>query len=322
MMETSNAIQQPLQAIQHPFVYDAVGGFRVMVKSPRQEHGYRSFARMEANALYRHITEGLSPTGSEDGDKLFYAAHLVHHGLPECYDMPRAIQLLADAFEIHNDQYKLEVPRAVARTQIKLQEKLEQLAAAARAFGMHCAKQNELRIAKEALHLHRYQYQEGLDREKQLESALQLLRDRMKQHHYEEKALVDHVLEVETSAEVYRRIYEAAPFIDELSMYKMEEIQQSLLVTGVCELEKKVEVEVQDHLVVKSEKTEETTKTIVVKKEEEVDGAVANPPLGMLTGLPMMLLQVTDMNTRETRETRAKHSFSCRRKGRAGQVPR
>lgn len=124
-MDLTEVVEKPLQAVQHPFVFDAEG-FRVRVRAKRgtEQHLH---ARMDGPSLQDHMTNGTSPTGDDVCDSTFYSAQLVHYGLPSDGLKPRAIATLRSVCKTKKGVVCLRVPVTVRKIEKNLSKAYDKL---------------------------------------------------------------------------------------------------------------------------------------------------------------------------------------------------
>lgn len=139
-MEPAQLSARPVQATQHPFVYCSEG-FRVRVRIGSKETLH---LRMDCKDLLAHLSTGTSPTGSEKGDASFYAAQLVHYGLPEDKCKQRAIHTLSGVFTTRNGSPVLQVPVQMTSIARKLKKEYEVLLLLADAEAKYKAQKTAL----------------------------------------------------------------------------------------------------------------------------------------------------------------------------------
>lgn len=126
-MDPQEITDSPVQAVQHPFVYD--GSFKVRVyKAVPKGRSERLHVRMDSKTLHQHDIQGTSPTGQLEEDGLFYGAQLVHYGLPVDRLAPRAIKTLKDVFRTKLGAPTLCVPDTIRSIERKLKREYEVLA--------------------------------------------------------------------------------------------------------------------------------------------------------------------------------------------------
>jgi hypothetical protein len=209
-MDVKEIVEGPLQAVQHPFVYDAKNGFRVRVGRGKEEEAL--FARMKHQDLHRHITEGTSPTGNSKTDTLFYAAHLVHYGLPADYDQHQAVQNLAATFNIVQGKPVLPVPQTVSAVLKRLKKEYESMTTRLRAIKLLAGKEVELAEAVEALQTHQTTLLHPLQEERtRLAEALLLTEKRLQVQEQMQIGLKEKIKDLERIVNLYKSQANSSP---------------------------------------------------------------------------------------------------------------
>lgn len=120
-------IRVPPQACQHPFVYNQEG-FCVRAGEQKGTKSVpKTFKRMNSGDLYQHLTSATSPTGNEDDDIAFYAAQLIHYGIPADWNKNRAVNTLKSLYQKRKDGPVIHVPDTITQVEKKLKKQYEDL---------------------------------------------------------------------------------------------------------------------------------------------------------------------------------------------------
>jgi hypothetical protein len=148
-MDPQILTDMPVQAVQHPFVFDKDGVLKIRVGKGRRESTY---PRMDCTELYTHITAHTSPTGQPETDAAFYSAQLVHYGIPGDSNAERAMKALLVIFKVKKDGTAvLHVPENIRTIERKLKKQYKILLAKSKLVDVEQRKAAELLEKMKAL---------------------------------------------------------------------------------------------------------------------------------------------------------------------------
>lgn len=131
----------PPQACQHPFVHNHEG-FQVRVT--RKGSKQQAYSRMVVIELDQHLAAAASASGHAEDDSAFYAAQLVHYGLPSDLHRERAMRTLRELITRKGGRPSIPVPTTIRRIENKLKKQYESLMAKERVLQALSAKATEL----------------------------------------------------------------------------------------------------------------------------------------------------------------------------------